>query len=86
MKSSRIRRLVAAILGYILYSGFFIYLVATDKAAASVVTSSQVTAYLVTNGLVQAGIGALAGFYGGYLRRRLADPANRQAAAARRRR
>jgi hypothetical protein len=78
--------LVAAILGYILYSGFFIYLVATDKAAASVVTSSQVTAYLVTNGLVQAGIGALAGFYGGYLRRRLADPANRQAAAARRRR
>jgi hypothetical protein len=78
--------LVAAVLGYILFSGFFIYLVATDTAAASVITSSQVTAYLVTNGLVQAGIGALAGFYGGYLRRRLADPANRQAAAARRRR
>ena len=78
--------LVAAVIGYILYSGFFIYLVATDKAAASVITTSQVTAYLLTNGLVQAGIGALAGFYGGYLRRRLADPANRQAAAARRRR
>jgi hypothetical protein len=78
--------LVAAIVGYILYSGFFIYLVATDTAAAAVITTSQVTAYLVTNGLVQAGIGALAGFYGGYLRRRLADPANRQAAAARRRR
>jgi hypothetical protein len=78
--------LVAAVVGYILYSGFFIYLVATDTAAASVITTSQVTAYLLTNGLVQAGIGALAGFYGGYLRRRLADPANRQAAAARRRR
>ena len=78
--------LVAALLGYILYSGYFVYLVATDPAAAAVVTTSQVTAYLLTNGIVQAAIGALAGFYGGYLRRRLADPANRQAAAARRRR
>jgi hypothetical protein len=78
--------LVAAVLGYILYSGYFVYLVSTDPAAAAVVTTSQVTAYLLTNGIVQAGIGALAGFYGGYLRRRLADPANRQAAAARRRR
>jgi hypothetical protein len=78
--------LVAAVLGYLLYSGYFVYLVVTDPAAASVVTTSQVTAYLFTNGLVQAAIGALAGFYGGYLRRRLADPANRQAAAARRRR
>jgi len=77
---------VAAVLGYLLYSGYFVYLVATDPAAATQVTTTQITAYLFTNGVVQAGIGALAGFYGGYLRRRLADPANRQAAAARRRR
>ena len=78
--------LVAAMLGYVLYSGYFVYLVATDPKAASLVAPSQVAVYLLTNGVVQAGIGALAGFYGGYLRRRLADPATRQATAARRRR
>lgn len=78
--------LAAATIGYLLYTPYFIYAVATAAATATPVTGSQVALVLVTNGIVQIGIGALAGFYGGYLRRRLADPATRQAAASRRRR
>jgi len=78
--------LAAATIGYLLYTPYFIYAVATASATATPVTASQVALVLVTNGIVQIGIGALAGFYGGYLRRRLADPATRQAAESRRRR
>ena len=81
--------LAAATIGYLIYTPYFIYSVASAPAAAPPappVTASQVALVLLTNGLVQVGIGALAGFYGGYLRRRLADPATRQAAASRRRR
>jgi len=78
--------LAAATIGYLLYTPYFIYAVATAPATAAPVTGSQVALVLVTNGIVQIGIGALAGFYGGYLRLRLADPASRQAAASRRRR
>lgn len=77
---------VAAVLGYLLYAAYFAYRVAGDPSIAEPGATSQLATYLVTNGVLQAGIGALAGFYGGYLRRRLADPATRQAAAARRRR
>jgi hypothetical protein len=77
---------VAAVIGYIVYAIYFAFLFASDPAINELATSSQVATYLFTNGLLQAAIGALAGFYGGYLRRRLADPATRQAAAARRRR
>ena len=77
---------VAAVIGYIVYAIYFVFLFASDPAVNDLATSSQVATYLATNGLLQAAIGALAGFYGGYLRRRLADPATRQAAAARRRR
>jgi hypothetical protein len=42
--------------------------------------------FLAANGAMQAGIGALAGFYGGYLRRRLAEPGARKGAAPQRRR
>jgi hypothetical protein len=81
--------LAAAAIGFLIYSPYFIYSVATakvDPAIGPPPTGSQVALVLLTNGLVQLGIGALAGFYGGYLRRRLADPATRQPAAARRRR
>jgi hypothetical protein len=78
--------LAAATIGYLLYTPYFIYAVVTAPATAAPVTGSQVALVLVTNGIVQIGIGALSGFYGGYLRRRLADPATRQAAASRRRR
>lgn len=77
--------LVAAAIGYLIYAPYFIYSVAT-AAGSSLVTPSQVALVLITNGIVQLGIGALAGFYGGYLRRRLADPAGRRTAAPRRRR
>ncbi|MEX1073121.1 MAG: hypothetical protein WED86_05420 [Chloroflexota bacterium] len=79
--------LVAAIIGYLAYSGFVVYILLTDPAAPTgAADRSQLVLYLLTNGVLQAAIGALAGFYGGYLRRRIADPATRQAAAARRRR
>ena len=77
--------LTAAAIGYLIYAPYFIYSIASTGAAA-LVTGSQVALVLVTNGLVQLGIGALAGFYGGYLRRRLADPATRRQPESRRRR
>lgn len=76
----------AAVLGYILYAAYVVYVLAGDPSIAAPGAKSQLATYLAINGVLQAGIGALAGFYGGYLRRRLADPATRQAAAARRRR
>jgi len=78
--------LVAAVIGYVVYAAYFLFLFASDPTISDLATPSQVTTYLISNGMLQAAIGALAGFYGGYLRRRIADPANRQAAAARRRR
>jgi hypothetical protein len=78
--------LAAAAIGYLIYAPYFIYSIATSPAAAALVTGSQVALVLLTNGIVQLGIGALAGFYGGYLRRRLADPATRRQPEPRRRR
>jgi hypothetical protein len=75
--------LVAVAVGYALYAPYFAFAIAAQQTPP---WSASVTAtYLATDALVQLGIGILAGFYGGYLRRRLADPATRQAAAARRR-
>jgi hypothetical protein len=77
----------AAAIGYLLYAPYFIYAVATRAPAGSQApTASQIALVLVTNGILQISIGALAGFYGGYLRKRLADPAMRRAPAPRRRR
>lgn len=78
--------LAAAVIGYLLYSGYVFWALAGDPLINEPGAASTAATYLFTNGLLQAGIGALAGFYGGYLRRRLADPATRQAAEARRRR
>lgn len=78
--------LAAAAIGYLLYTPYFLYALVNAPAASGLITGSQVALVLVTNGLVQLGIGGLAGFYGGYLRRRLADPATRRQPAARRRR
>lgn len=76
---------LAALVGYVIYAPYFVLEVVPGFPKGAW-TSAATATYLATNGLLQLGIGALAGFYGGYLRRRLADPANRQAAAARRRR
>lgn len=78
--------LVAAVIGYLLYIAYALFVLATTPQVGQVLTGQQIALGLLFNGLMQAGIGALAGFYGGYLRRRIADPTNRQAAAARRRR
>lgn len=77
---------VAAALGYLLYAGYIVAFLAGKPGIVQTGTAGTLATILATNGLLQVGIGALAGFYGGYLRRRLADPATRQAAAARRRR
>ncbi|MDP9468719.1 MAG: hypothetical protein M3P32_08295 [Chloroflexota bacterium] len=78
---------VAAVIGYIVYAVYAVFAYSSDPISVptspNYVAPDQVATYLFTNGLLQAAIGALAGFYGGYLRRRLADPATRQAAAAR---
>lgn len=80
----------AAVIGYLLYAPYFLFAYARDPASdptsPTYVAASQVATYLFTNGVLQGAIGALAGFYGGYLRRRIADPATRQASATRRRR
>jgi hypothetical protein len=78
--------LAAAVIGYLIYTPYFLYTLASNPQAAALVTGSQIALVLVTNGIVQLGIGALAGFYGGYLRRRLADPATRRQPDSRRRR
>ena len=77
---------VAAVIGYLLYTVYVIIALAGNPALDQPGAAGQAALFLFTNGVLQAGIGALAGFYGGYLRRRMADPANRQTTAARRRR
>lgn len=77
---------VAAALGYILYAGYVLAALSGKPGVVQPGPTSTLATILATNGLLQLGIGALAGFYGGYLRRRIADPATKQAAAARRRR
>jgi hypothetical protein len=78
--------LAAATIGYLLYAPYFLYAVASRAPAGSLApAASQIAVVLVTNGTLQIAIGALAGFYGGYLRKRLADPAMRRAPAPRRR-
>jgi hypothetical protein len=78
--------LAAATIGYLIYTPYFLYAVASAPPVTPPITASQIALLLLTNGLVQVGIGALAGFYGGYLRRRLADPATRRQPEPRRRR
>ena len=78
--------LVAAVIGYLLYTTYVIIALAGNPALNEPGATTQAALFLVTNGVLQAAIGALAGFYGGYLRRRIADPGARQQSAARRRR
>ncbi|MDH4334889.1 MAG: hypothetical protein OEW24_06470 [Chloroflexota bacterium] len=75
--------LVAAVVGYVLFASYFSYLAANDPGAP--VAAGELAQYLFSNGLLQVGIGALAGFYGGYLRRRFSDPNLRREQARRKR-
>jgi predicted membrane protein len=71
--------LVAAVVGYILFGAFLAWQVTNDPSA----NADALAQYLLSNGLLQAAVGAVAGFYGGYLRRRFADPALRAAQSGR---
>jgi hypothetical protein len=77
---------VAAVIGYLIYTVYVVMALAGNPALNQPGAAGQAALFLFTNGVLQSGIGALAGFYGGYLRRRLADPATRQQSTARRRR
>jgi hypothetical protein len=77
---------VAAVIGYVLYAIYVIIALAGNPALNEPGATTQAALFLLTNGVLQAGIGGLAGFYGGYLRRRMADPTARKQTAARRRR
>lgn len=64
--------LAAAVLGYLLYSAFVILNLSSIPAKGTF-TVGELANFLVVSGLLQAAVGLVAGFYGGYLRRRLAD-------------
>ena len=76
--------LTAAIFGYVIYAAYVVIGLSgqlTDTGA-----SATLAQFLLINGTLQAFIGGLAGFYGGYLRRRFADPTLRAQQQARKRR
>ena len=71
--------LTAGVFGYLIYAAYVVV------ARSAPLNQTDVLA-LVVNGVLQSMIGGLAGFYGGYLRRRFADPNLRAQQQARKRR
>ena len=64
----------ASLLGYLFSAALILYTFASRGAGPETFgTPAQVTLRLVTDGLIQAGLGFLGGWYGGYLRRRQAQ-------------
>ncbi|HLA65452.1 MAG TPA: hypothetical protein VK600_02605 [Candidatus Saccharimonadales bacterium] len=79
--------LVAALLGYLVFLPYFVAYVAPQLTTTSPgSTPAAIAEFLAINGLMQLAIGTVAGFYGGYLRRRMSDPTLRRAAPPARRR
>lgn len=79
--------LIAAILGFVLSAGLELFFLASGRAAT--VSSADLGAIgvaLLLNGSLYGAIGLLAGFYGGYLRRRMASTRTPQRGRAGRRR
>jgi hypothetical protein len=66
--------LAAAILGFLLYAIFLLLNILRIPAGDNVFNSGQFALYVVSYLFMQAIIGVIAGFYGGYLRRRLSEP------------
>jgi hypothetical protein len=62
----------ASLVGYLLSAGLIVYTFSSQGAGPDALetTPGQFTLRLVTDGLIQAGLGFLGGWYGGYLRRR----------------
>jgi hypothetical protein len=76
--------LTAAVFGYVIYAAYVVIGLSgqlNDNSA-----SATLAQFLLINGTLQAFIGGLAGFYGGYLRRRFADPNLRAQQQARKKR
>jgi hypothetical protein len=76
---------VAAVVGYLVFIPYFVAY-AAPQLISNGSTPPAIAEFMAINGLMQLGIGTLAGFYGGYLRRRMADPTLRRAAPPARRR
>jgi hypothetical protein len=76
--------LVAAFLGYLVFLPYFVAVVAPTAISAGS-TPGAVAEFLGVNGMMQLAIGTVAGFYGGYLRRRMSDPTLRRTAPPARR-
>ena len=75
---------VAALLGYLIFLPYFVAVVAPVVISQGS-TPAAVAEFLGINGLMQVAIGTVAGFYGGYLHRRMADPTLRRTAPPARR-
>jgi hypothetical protein len=61
----------ASLVGYALSSGLILYSFASQGAGPDTFgTPGQLALRLLTDGLIQAGLGFIGGWYGGYLRRR----------------
>lgn len=73
----------AAVFGYLIYSAYVV--VGLSGQLAETGASATLAQFLLINGTLQTMIGGLAGFYGGYLRRRFADPTLRRTQARKRR-
>jgi hypothetical protein len=76
--------LAAAVLGYLLFVVFLLLSLARIPAQGDKFVAATFVQYHLITGTLQAVIGVVAGFYGGYLRRRMAEP--RPGSAPRRRR
>lgn len=66
--------LAASIFGYAVFIILLLVVFARIPAQGDKFNLSAFLQYHVVNGLLQAVIGVVAGFYGGYLRRRMAEP------------
>ena len=66
--------LAAAIVGYILFVVFLLLSLARIPAQGDKFDAAAFAQYHLITGSLQAVIGVVAGFYGGYLRRRMAEP------------
>lgn len=73
----------AGVFGYLIYSAYVVVGLSGQLAEAG--ASATLAQFLLINGTLQTMIGGLAGFYGGYLRRRFADPTLRRTQARKRR-
>jgi len=76
--------LTASVFGYVIYAAYVVVGLSGQLADAG--ESAKLGQFLLVNGALQAMIGGFAGFYGGYLRRRFADPNLRAQQQARKRR